>query len=78
MKTDSLTKRLRLLESKLPTVEDRQEQESRTLLGKLTIEELNTLHDIVYRREVEGIEPTVEEQAYCNALILKYSRTDDS
>jgi hypothetical protein len=78
MKTDSLTKRLRLLESKLPTVEDRQEQESRTLLGKLTLEELHTLHDIVYRQQVEGIEPTVEEQSYCNALILKYSRTDDS
>ena len=78
MKTDSLTKRLRLLESKLPTAEDRQEQESRALLGKLTIEELNTLHDIVERKEVHGIEPTTEERAYCDALILKYSRTDDS
>jgi hypothetical protein len=75
MKTDSLTKRLRLLESKIPDEEDHR---SRELLGQLTIEELNTLHDIVYRQQVDGIEPTVEEQGYCNALILKYSRTDDS
>jgi hypothetical protein len=75
MKTDSLTKRLRLLESKIPDEEDHR---SRELLGKLTLEELHTLHDIVYRQQVEGIEPTVEEQSYCNALILKYSRTDDS
>ena len=61
MKTDSLAKRVRLLESKIPDEEDHR---SRELLGKLTIEELNTLHDIVYRREVEGIEPTVEEQGY--------------
>jgi hypothetical protein len=75
MKTDSLTKRLRLLESKIPDEEDHR---SREFLGKLTIEELNTLHDIVERKEVHGIEPTTEERAYCDALILKYSRTDDS
>jgi len=75
MKTDSLAKRVRLLESKIPDEEDHR---SREFLGKLTIEELHTLHDIVYRQQAEGIEPTVEEQAYCNALILKYSRTDDS
>ena len=75
MKTDSLTKRLRLLESKIPDEEDHR---SREFLGKLGIEELHTLHDIVERKEVHGIEPTTEERAYCDALILKYSRTDDS
>lgn len=78
MKTDSLTKRLKAIEAKLPTAEDMHLQEQRAFLGKLNLEELHTLHDIVYRQQVKGIEPTVEEQAYCNALILKYSRTDDS
>ena len=69
MKTDSLTKRVRLLESKVPYEKDRK---SREFLGMLTIEELNTLHDIVERKE-NGIEPTTEERAYSDALILKYS-----
>ena len=71
MKTDSLSKRVKAMESKLPTAEDRQAQETRTLLGKLTIEELHTLHDIVERRE-KGIEPTAEERAYCDDLMRKY------
>lgn len=75
MKTISLIKRVRLLEAKTPDEEDRR---SREFLGKLTIEELHTLHDIVERKEFQGIEPTAEERAYCDALILKYSRTDDS
>jgi hypothetical protein len=74
MKTDSLSKRVRLLESKTPDEHDRR---SREFLGKLSIEELHILHDIVERKE-SGIEPTSEEQAYCDAIMLKYSRTDDS
>jgi len=70
---DSLTKRVRSLESKLPTAEDRQAQETRAFLGKLTIEELHTLHDIVERKQVQGIEPTPEEIAFCDALVVKYA-----
>ena len=70
MKTDSLSKRVRLLESKIPDEEDHR---SREFLGKLTLEELHTLHDIVYRQQVEGIEPTVEERAYCADLVRKYA-----
>ena len=72
MKTDSLTKRLRLLESKIPDEEDHR---SREFLGKLTLEELHTLHDIVYRQQVEGIEPTVEERSYCDDLVSKYAHS---
>ena len=61
-----------------PDDADQQVGRRQEFLGQLTIEELNTLHDIVYRQQVEDIEPTVEERAYCDALILKYSRTDDS
>ena len=71
MKTDSLSKRLRLLESKILDEEDRR---SREFLGKLSIEELNVLHDIVERKE-NGIEPTAEERAYCDDLMRKYAPT---
>jgi hypothetical protein len=71
MKLDSLDQRLTVLEARQPDVD---RQETRAFLAKLTEVELNTLHDIAERREVQGIEPTPEEQSYCNALRLKYSK----
>ena len=69
---DSLKKRLKHLESKLPAPEDRQEQANRAFLGSLTIEELTALCDIAERKE-RGIEPTAEERVWADALIEKYT-----
>ena len=75
MKTDSLSKRVRLLEGthRLDR-ESEEDRRSREFLGKLSYEELCTLHDIVERKE-NGTEPTAEERAYCDALLLKYGET---
>ena len=68
MKTDVLNKRVSMLESRRPDVESERRRE---FLARLTIEELNTLHDIVERKE-HGIEPTLEEKAFCYTLEAKY------
>jgi hypothetical protein len=68
MKTDSLTKRVRLLESKLPSPKDLQAQEERAFLGSLSCEELRTLEGIAERYQTHGIEPTPEECAFLNNL----------
>jgi len=73
MKTDSLTKRLKAIEAKLPTAEDMHLQEQRAFLGKLNLEELNTLEGIAERYQTHGIEPTVEEKAYLARVVEKYT-----